>query len=402
MNWCGMTNAVPHGWVRTPKWPFWLGYGLLMGMALLIILLGPFPLPTGRLALSLASLLMGMAMLACPYWLEWQSQRTQMHNRMAAVLPLAAKAAEQSSVAIERLRVMTDETLEAITAAKRLPESMRDATATLALAWQKKESNEIERLRAEAERNQTLLGQRLAEMAESLSQTRLEAARLIESIHNLPNVSRAGGDEPGFAKAAAPDPAADLVKALEPVLAAQMAQLTSELAGQTAAFEKAAADLRKELLRYGGAIRAATAALSAASTHKPTGVNTPLVGAGQDLPENNSRSAPGTSAAADGEKKEEHLPGEHEAILMVEAMVGITNKLYLRGDGPFLSWDKGTPLELVGIGKWKWSVTGIKKPLQCAVYRNDEEVAKGSDILLTPGKLLTVRAVFSTELNPHV
>ncbi|MDI1319435.1 MAG: hypothetical protein PSW75_04465, partial [bacterium] len=38
--------------------------------------------------------------------------------------------------------------------------------------------------------------------------------------------------------------------------------------------------------------------------------------------------------------------------LLATAYIGIGNKLFIRGDGPGLSWDKGVPMQFVSIGKW--------------------------------------------------
>ena len=40
--------------------------------------------------------------------------------------------------------------------------------------------------------------------------------------------------------------------------------------------------------------------------------------------------------------------------LVATAYIGIGNRLFIRGDGPGLSWEKGVPLQFVSIGKWRW------------------------------------------------
>ena len=43
--------------------------------------------------------------------------------------------------------------------------------------------------------------------------------------------------------------------------------------------------------------------------------------------------------------------------LLVTAYIGIGNRLFIRGDAPGLSPDKGIPLQFVSIGKWRWETT---------------------------------------------
>ena len=80
--------------------------------------------------------------------------------------------------------------------------------------------------------------------------------------------------------------------------------------------------------------------------------------------------------------------------LSAHAMVGISNKLYIRGDEPWLSWDEGQQMELVGIGEFAWSTDKLKEPIEVALFLNDEIPAEGGNILLEPGKPLDVKPTF--------
>lgn len=80
--------------------------------------------------------------------------------------------------------------------------------------------------------------------------------------------------------------------------------------------------------------------------------------------------------------------------LSAHAMVGISNKLYIRGDEPWLSWDEGQQMELVGIGEFAWSMDRLKEPIEVALFLNDEVPAEGGNIVLEPGKPVDVRPQF--------
>jgi len=95
-------------------------------------------------------------------------------------------------------------------------------------------------------------------------------------------------------------------------------------------------------------------------------------------------SAPVTAVSADGATR-----------LLVTAYIGIGNKLFLRGDGPGLSWDEGVPLQFVSIGKWRWETADATKPVHAKLYKNDELVcASLGKFTLDPGQQAEVTAAF--------
>ena len=81
--------------------------------------------------------------------------------------------------------------------------------------------------------------------------------------------------------------------------------------------------------------------------------------------------------------------------LLATAYIGIGQTLYLRGDGPGLSWEKGVPLQFVSIGKWLWETSAATAPFAAKLYKNDlvECVGLGS-ITLAPGQQHEVNAGF--------
>lgn len=65
--------------------------------------------------------------------------------------------------------------------------------------------------------------------------------------------------------------------------------------------------------------------------------------------------------------------------------VGFGNSLYLRGEGPGLSWDKGVALENVKADKWSIALPGATKPVVFKLLINDEVWSGGEDYVLAPG-----------------
>ncbi len=73
--------------------------------------------------------------------------------------------------------------------------------------------------------------------------------------------------------------------------------------------------------------------------------------------------------------------------------VGFGNRLFLRGQGEGLSWDRGTPLECVDSQTWRLIVPS-KDKLQFKLLINDSVWAKGEDVVVTPGKRVELVPAF--------
>lgn len=81
--------------------------------------------------------------------------------------------------------------------------------------------------------------------------------------------------------------------------------------------------------------------------------------------------------------------------LLVTAYIGIGNKLFLRGDGAGLSWERGVPLQFVSIGKWRWETNDATQPIQVRLYKNDQlECTAVGTVTLEPGNQHELTAKF--------
>jgi hypothetical protein len=94
-------------------------------------------------------------------------------------------------------------------------------------------------------------------------------------------------------------------------------------------------------------------------------------------------SAPEAASSSDGATR-----------LLATAYIGIGNKLYIRGDGPGLSWDKGVPMQFVSIGKWGWSTHEAAAPVSVKLYKNDETAALSGGLTIEPGRHTEITALF--------
>ena len=66
-------------------------------------------------------------------------------------------------------------------------------------------------------------------------------------------------------------------------------------------------------------------------------------------------------------------PTKRDAVIEVNALIGIGNKPYLRCNGAGLSMDRGVPMEFVEIGKWRYVLVEISEPLEFKILRNDKD-----------------------------
>jgi len=89
------------------------------------------------------------------------------------------------------------------------------------------------------------------------------------------------------------------------------------------------------------------------------------------------------------------LSSDGATRLVVTSYIGIGNKLFLRGEGPGLSWESGQPLEFVSIGKWRWQSSDLTGSIKVRLFKNDRTECPGlGDILLEPGHQTEVTAKF--------
>jgi hypothetical protein len=75
--------------------------------------------------------------------------------------------------------------------------------------------------------------------------------------------------------------------------------------------------------------------------------------------------------------------------LIVNLMIGIGNKPFVRGTGPGLSQDKGVPMTFLGIGRWQWVSPAPDAPATVEVWKNDQSPL-GEPLHLSGGETVEV------------
>ncbi|MDX2187492.1 MAG: hypothetical protein SFV32_11210 [Opitutaceae bacterium] len=65
--------------------------------------------------------------------------------------------------------------------------------------------------------------------------------------------------------------------------------------------------------------------------------------------------------------------------------VGFGNALYLRGEGPGLSWEKGVLMDCVADDRWIFTLTDAERPVVFKFLLNDITWSTGEDYVAAPG-----------------
>lgn len=96
-----------------------------------------------------------------------------------------------------------------------------------------------------------------------------------------------------------------------------------------------------------------------------------------------------TPDAGQGELPLGDFPPARGATLVLDAMLGIENKPFLRGNAPGLSETAGTPMTFVEIGRWSHDFDALNREVSVRILRNDnEDEPLGDPVTLAPGQKL--------------
>ena len=74
--------------------------------------------------------------------------------------------------------------------------------------------------------------------------------------------------------------------------------------------------------------------------------------------------------------------------------VGFGNTVYLRGEGPGLTWDRGVVMECVGDAQWTLALRESALPVVFKFLVNDEVWSVGEDYVAKPGASAVFTPVF--------
>lgn len=87
-------------------------------------------------------------------------------------------------------------------------------------------------------------------------------------------------------------------------------------------------------------------------------------------------------------------PAAPVTVITAKIDVGFGNRLFVRGEGPGLSWDEGVPLDCVANDRWVLSLSAAQKPVAFKFLVNDRDWSIGDDFIVEPGASLAVTPLF--------
>lgn len=88
--------------------------------------------------------------------------------------------------------------------------------------------------------------------------------------------------------------------------------------------------------------------------------------------------------------------------MAVDLDLGSDNKLFIRGQGGGLSWQKGQELTRVNPKTWIWSGQGSHERLEFQLLLNDQVWEKGTTHIVEPGNSIELTADFEWPEIPRI
>lgn len=83
-----------------------------------------------------------------------------------------------------------------------------------------------------------------------------------------------------------------------------------------------------------------------------------------------------------------------KTVITAKIDIGFGNTLFLRGEGPGLSWDAGLPMNSEGSATWSTTVTGAKSQVIFKFLVNDISWSAGEDYVVDPGSTVVLAPTF--------
>lgn len=403
-----ITDEAP----RLPKLPFLLGDVVFLGAAYWIASRSgspPSPAAIGGVVICVG---IGVALAVAPFLMDYLRAQAALvaerQNSLEALARTTSAAADQASIAVNGLQQIADTVRRLQDAIEDIPPRLqeaidraeqvgdpRDLVATqLALQRTTEKLGDLDRQ----------LGRRIAALADVASSIETpstppppKAKPSKIKAQPVPESPQLQLDDASPVAPAAPASETVPPKASAPLIAA------APIADEPSADEPPVDDATVEAV---------------APVEEPEPPDDPV-------PESSDDDAPEAAIPVDDEdaveptddsddETEEQSPAEEEADiekddvsepttaspdgairLTVTAYIGIGNRLFVRGDGPGLTWDEGTPLQFVSIGKWRWETDEAAGPVKLRLYKNDQiECSTLGELTLKPGQQREVNAAF--------
>ena len=394
-----------------PKWPFLLGDIILILLACFIVIASPKPMTGIGIFACALSVILGMLVYITPYVIEHLTQQQRIKLKQAKAEETLLKTVELASDLLNRTESIHAELMKGVLSVKQVPTTLEEKTEELT------EILDSDKLTTSLTELSDLLNrleaQGLSDRASTSDDSSLKSEEILSAIQSLE----------------APD-----LSVLENALDSKIEELRNELLEKLQELEQS----QQEAILNTTTPQPASAP-EADSNPEETEEEEEEIEASIDSSDQEesqeeeeeeeeeevieeaeltveAEDEVADEADSDDEidleesvESEEPIPEqvsheiEEDAIqhnedgatrLLVGAFIGISNKLYIRGEGPGLDWDKGVPMELVGIGKWEWKTYDANTTVNCKVLINDEQWTDSENIAIEPNTTVETTASF--------
>ncbi len=421
----------PEAAPKLNPWPFIAGDLALLGVGALIAFQTPPPLTGAPLLAVVACVALGAVCVIVPFLLNYSRRQElfllERQNEIAALAQSTATSAEQLSIASASLHGIADTSARTLRQAEALPHKLQEKINEFKSQLNEVAVTDNEALAQEVNTLRTGETERLESAVTAIRKIASELAALDAS--NRKHIAEFKSTLDTFAQS--------VQRASDDGSAAIGAAQAKAVAAIERAVQQAVRDIEGKL------------GTGAARAHQPPNPPTPAPSSGRrapelpgdehvpsepptadaavvDLPDDDSPPAREPSARADGgvatlveprpalarkrpprkvvDTPELSLGFESASTLQpstdgltrlaVTAYIGIGNKLFVRGEGPGLSWEKGVPLQFVSIGKWRWETADAAEPVTLKLLKNDEQECTLGEVTIAPGQQCDVSANF--------
>ncbi|MBT5900486.1 MAG: hypothetical protein HOH58_00065 [Opitutaceae bacterium] len=429
---------------RLPKSPFLITALVLLAVTAFLAATADSPPSTGAIVGIIVCVGAGVALSIAPFLADFaRHEKLQVDQRQHALESMArstSSATEQASIAANGLSEIAETTKQNFRLLDELPEKISAAQESIEREKSSESSPEIDELKAEIKELQKLVKSQSKATTAALENTKAELKEVRSEIKkiviNPPPVVDAAESKPTAKpkkkpartkKTAPPPPVEDSlfgkVAELEsPATPDDASPQTVIDAPEVVAWEEEApsaeviadtppvitskldADKITQIHEEPTEIPSAEPSeLEQVEETAPDPVQDEVTG--EPLVETSPLPATEIAAADADDDTEELLdvPAPDEPALSsdgvtrltVTAYIGIGNRLFIRGEGPGLSQEEGTPLQFVSIGKWRWETDAATAPVKATLWKNDEEICSAlGELDISPGAQMETSANF--------
>ncbi|MCB1123585.1 MAG: hypothetical protein KJT03_18680 [Verrucomicrobiae bacterium] len=390
-----------------PKWPFLAGDLILVILACFIVIASPKPMSAINIFACALSVLLGMLIFVTPYLIEHFTLQQNLKLTQAKAGETLLKANQLSESLLRRTESLHAEVMKAVLAAKQLPSLIEDKSEIIlqslnadSLAATVSELEELllkyEALDLPDPSQQANTGK---EIGKQITKLRMDLKSELEAISKKMTE-------------AIQQVKAELAERLDQIKSTEPTAIIPDLEPATAAEEdEADQEEESEEISNSDSEPEPDDAIEENEEDETWEESEELfeedeepeeVKEEDEVEENDYILELDPDPDAD-EAMDTSRPSKSSAVsqnedgatrLIVGAFIGISNKLYIRGDGPGLSWDKGVPMELVGIGKWEWKTYKATSTVHCKVLINDEQWTDSEDYEIDPNTTTEATAAF--------